>query len=396
MESDMNRSWQLRVGLVAAMLCALPLWAAEPPIEPLQNDPPPPVETEPPPEVALPSDAYDIVVLKAHNEQLYGKILVEEAKFILFDVKVGSTTGRMKIDREKILTLTYDLHRQAEGLDATDVNGWFAIAMKAYKAGYWSLALDWLTKVGGMLPAEPQGDLRNVFKYAGKAADYQDKYDEALKQYVAHLNLNPEDPEITARVKEIRDYLGVIDPKDAGKKKKWPNGFEDVSVYGWRSERWSNNNTGNVSDQVVAHGLDGDDHILAITFQAGQFDKMVVGDRPAKPYNFTGATKFRFTAHFQATVKDPKTPARPVRISLAFKSPGSSWMETDSQEVPSSADAWTNLSFQLDGEKTFKTAETGWAFQSALLKPEQIQNVYILIHNRQLAGNLYINDMGVE
>lgn len=387
--------------LWGGLLAALPLGGAaaaeELPVGPPRNDPP--AETVPGPEVALPSDAYDIVVLKAHNEQLFGKVIIEDPQFILFDVQAGGTIGRMRIDRDKILNLTYDLHHQADGLDAKDVNGWFAIAMKAYKSGYWSLALDWLSKVGAMLPADPQGDLRNVFKYAGKAADYQDKYDEALKQYVEHLKLNPDDKEIEARVKELRDYLGVIDPKDAGKKKKWPNGFEDVSVYNWRGEKWGGNNTGNTSDQVVPHGLDGDDHILAISFQPGQFDKLVVGDRPSKPYNFTGATKLRLTAHFQTTNKDPKNPkapGRPIKISLAFKSPGSNWMETDVQDVPSTEDGWSNMTFKLDGDATFKTQETGWAFQSKLIQPDQIQNVYILVHNKNLGGNLYINDMGVE
>ncbi|HTL51247.1 MAG TPA: hypothetical protein VL860_01600 [Planctomycetota bacterium] len=399
-------------GVCAALFCLTPLTAedaegpqlppvpAADPVAPAPADPAPPAP-EPPtptpaPEVALPSDSYDIVVLKAHREQLFGKIIMEDPKFIIFEAKTDSAAGRMKIDREKILTFTYDLHRQSEGLADDDVTGWFAIALKAYQAGYWSLAFDWMTKVAAKLPADPQGDLRNVYRYAGRAADYQDKYDAALKNYTEHLKLNPGDKGVETRTQEIRDYLGVVDPKDAGNKRKWPNGWEDMTVYHWKTETWSGNNTGSVTDQIVPHGIEGDDHLMAVSFQAGQFDKLVVSTTPQKPFNFTGGKAFKMSVHFKGIPKDAKTPVRPVMIALAFKSPGSGWMETEAQQVTSTDDQWVQLSFNLEGDKTFKTAETQWAFQSALLRPDQIQDVHILVHNRQLAGTVYFNDMGVE
>lgn len=388
----MNKGGIFRAGVCGGLLWLAPLCG----LAAVEVEPGPGPAGETAPEVALPSDSYDIVVLKAHREQLYGKIVLEDPAFIIFEAQTDSTAGRMKIDRDKILTLSYDLHRQSDALKEDDVAGWFAIALKAYQAGYWKLAAEWMAKVAAMMPADAQGDLRNSWKYAGKAADYQDKYDEALKDYTEHLKLQPNDADVTTRAKEIRDYLGVVDPKDVGNKRSWPNGFELVSTYNWRVEKWSGNNQGTVTDQVVPHGLDGDDHIMAVSFLAGQFDKLILGVTPGKPFDFTGKKSFKISAHFKGTAKDAKTPVRPVMIALAFKSPGSGWMETESQQVPSSEDQWTQLSFKLDGDTTFKTQETNWAFQSALLKPDQIQNVYILVHNRQLAGNLYLNDMGVE
>ncbi|MGH7143002.1 MAG: hypothetical protein ACREJ2_02575 [Planctomycetota bacterium] len=346
-------------------------------------------------QAVLPSDSKDIVILKAHEEKLFGKIVLEQPTFILFDATTANSVGRMRIDRDKILSITYALTRQAEGLKDADVDGWFALAKKAYEAGYWSLSYDWLTKVGAMLPKDPQGDMRNTFKYAGKAADYQAKYQDALTNYVAHLALNPNDKEISDRVQQIRDYLGIVDPKDAAKKKTWPDGMESVPVYRWQVENWGQNNVGTVSDQVQPHGLDGDDHILAITFDVGKFDKLVLGDRRANSANFTGMTKLKMLVSFKTSAA-AKGPGQPVGIGLAFKSPASPWMECNEQSVQASDGTWTELTFKLDGDTTFKTKATGWAFKSALLQPDQIQTIFILVHNRGVAGTLYINNMGVE
>lgn len=298
--------------------------------------------------------------------------VVEEADDYIV-ILVYKNAGRVKLERDKIASIDYDLASKLAELDPEDWKGHYQLAVWALSKGMYKDAAALFDLVRGK---DGAGD--DTVKLLGQSYDKLGQIDKALEIYKDWIKSHPEDAEIAARIEEIRKQLGLDEPKPAEGPKKVQEGLEgDPSLnFRWAPVKgWPNVNDCTVRPYTEK---DSNDKMVLVSLPGGDKDKAVFEGK-GMPLNLTD----RNTMTFRIYQNSPK----PIKITVAFQNKSGEYFEGKSEKV--AANEWVQVEIPLGGTD-FKTEKSGWKFTDTLRGKEHVNSVIFLIY-AQNKVDLYVD-----
>lgn len=296
--------------------------------------------------------------------KLEGKIWRETPEFIV--LLVYQEAGRVRIPRDQIKSIEYDLASRLEDLAEDDWKGHYELGVWAFEKGMYVEAIGQFEKVKGK-----EGAGTDTCKRLGQAYDKREQSDKAYEAFKEYLLVAPEDQEIAARVKELEKVLGLEKPvavNDPAKvAPKQDTGLE--ATWNWKQDSWKDYNACVVS---VQHDNATGNKTIAVQTEAGNKDKFAVSG--------TGKSPLDLSTHKEIVFKVFHNNNRPLLMAVAFKNKANEFYESMQQRVP--PNAWTTVTIPI-GEKKFKSTRNNFeGYTDNLGGADHIREVEFLVYEQ--------------
>lgn len=315
----------------------------------------------------------DTVYLIENGRFLEGKVLRETDEYIV--LLVHNEEGQIRIPKDKIKKIEYDIKSQLANLDDDDYAGRYKVGVWAEQKGMFKEAIGLLESLRGKTGV---GD--DLDKLLGQAYDKEKQFDKALKCFLDYMKTHPDDKEIDARVKEL---LKVVNPEAAGGPQKAPPSSGYAGTGTWTSEGWKDVIPSAVQITTDPTGK----KVLAIASKGatGQQQKMAITRTDAPFELIESDTKKEYKEMLLRVSSDAK---KPINMAVAFVNGNGEYFESRGKAIPGNK-TWTDISFKLEGTD-FKTQATNWEHKAALTGKEKILR-FTLLCTEHSAFNMWID-----
>jgi hypothetical protein len=302
----------------------------------------------------------DTVEMKDTGLKIEGKIHRETDDFII--LLVHNETGQIRIPRNKIKNIEYDIRTQLEKIEEDDHAGRYKVAMWAIEKGMFPEAIDLLNQVKGKEGVPPE-----AAKLLGQAYEQRAQLDLALQNYNDYLKAKPDDKEVAARVEALAKEVGPENPAgnpDQPAKPKIVDGLEGDGT--WVAEKWPNDANDCVAAITTEAGTG--NKVISVTSAGGEKQKSAFS-RTGQPLNLSESKEMVFKVFLN-------TPA-PMSLALAFNNAAGEFFESKQMRI--TPNAWQTMSLKVDG-KDFKAQKNGWQHSLPLEGKERISRIYFMIY----------------
>ena len=299
----------------------------------------------------------DTIYMKDTNLRIEGKILRETSDYVL--MMVFEDHGQIRIPKEKIRKIEYDIKTQLANLKDDDVAGHYKVAVWAMDKGLYTDVISILTSLEGKDGVGPE-----YSKVLAQAYDKTQQLDKALKCYQDYDKLHPGEADVTARIAELTK---LVNPESASSPQPAKNLDSGLAGSGtWQDEKWPD------AIPCTCQMTTDKDGKKIITVQS------------------TGGTKDKaaFTRTGNLNLKDSKemvfricqNSAKPVQIAIAMIDSKNEFMESRPLMVP--GNSWSTLTLKLD-DKRFKSAANKWQFVDSLDNRDNVQRIVFLVYDHR-------------
>lgn len=300
----------------------------------------------------------DTVEMKETGLKLEGKILRETDEFII--ILVHNDQGQIRIPRNKIKTIEYDIKTQLEKIKEDDYAGRYKVAQWAMDKGMLAEAVEVMEALDGK-----EGVPTERLKLLGQAYEKREQLDKALEKYSDYLKAHPEDKEVNDRVEAL---VKLVNPNGntpgADPKTKIVDGLEGDGA--WVAENWGNAAKASiVSDPATGNKT------VAIAAEAGDKDKTAV-TRTGQPLNLADSKEMVFKVFFNSQAQ--------ASMGVAFINSNNEFFEgRPTKLVPNS---WNTISVKIDG-KDFKAQKSNWQHSLELEGKERMSRIVFLVYGQR-------------
>jgi tetratricopeptide (TPR) repeat protein len=262
--------------------------------------------------------------------KLEGKVHKEYEDYIIF--LVDNDKGKVRIPKNKIKNIEYDINTQTEKLKPDDYAGRYRVGQWAMDRAMYAEAIEIFEKLKGQ-----EGPGPDMQKLLAQAYEKRQQLDKALENYSDYARLHPDDAAIAAKVKELND---IVNPevKVATPDKNKPKIVDGLEGDGtWVAENWGNPAKVQFSvDPLTANKT------IAVQSEGGAKDKIAVS-RTGQPLDLSESHEMILRVNHNGD--------QAVNMAFAFINAQGEFHETKHMRVPPGS--WTNLSIRIDG-KNFK------------------------------------------
>ena len=299
----------------------------------------------------------DTIYMKDTNLRIEGKILRETSDYVL--MMVFEDHGQIRIPKDKIRKIEYDIKTQLANLKDDDYAGHYKVALWAMDKGLYNDVISILTLLDGKEGVGP--DFSKVF---GQSYDKTQQLDKALARYNDYIKLHPDDAEITARIAELTK---LVNPESASGPQPAKNLDSGLAGSGtWQDEKWP--------DAIpctcqMTTDKDGKNNIT-VQSAGGAKDKAA----------FTRTGNLNLKESKEMVFRICQNSATPINIAIAMIDSKNEFMESKQFRVP--GNTWSTLSLKLD-EKSFKSAANQWKHVDALDNRDNVQRIVFLVYERR-------------
>jgi tetratricopeptide (TPR) repeat protein len=300
----------------------------------------------------------DTVFMKETNLRIEGKVLRETEEYVV--LLVHNEAGQIRIPKNKIQRIEYDIKSQLEGLANDDVPGHYKVAVWAMDKGKYTDAIDLFKKLDGQEGIGP-----DFTKLLGQCYDNTKQLDKALKCFNDWLVVHPDDKETAERAKELAK---LVNP-DAGGNPQQPAKNLDSGLAGsgaWQDEKWQDAIPCTCQMTTDKDGK----KVIAVKTSGGAKDKSA--------FTRTGALNLKENKEMVFRIFQNGT--TPLNIGIAYIDSKNEFMESKQLKIP--GNTWSTMSVKLD-DKQFKSAKNGWKHVDSLDERDNVQRIIFLLYERR-------------
>jgi tetratricopeptide (TPR) repeat protein len=265
--------------------------------------------------------------------------------------------GQIKIYRNKIKSIEYDIKTQLDKLADDDYAGRYKVGIWAMEKGKFADAADLFETLKGKEGVGP-----DLLKQLGQAYEQRKQLDKALENYTDYMKANPEDQQIAARVVELNKEVNPGGVEGPGK--QITEGIEATG--NWVGEQWAYP----CKAQIYTETRTGVNKMVLVQSPGGDKDKTAFtrhGD-----LNLSDRTEMQFKLILSCPT--------PVNVAVAFVNSKNEFLESKQFRV--NPNSWVPISVKLDAQD-FKAERTGWTHKLTLEGKERISKVHILVYGQR-------------
>ena len=316
----------------------------------------------------------DTVELK-NKLKLEGTVWLDKPEYPFVILMVDDNRGQIRIPRDKIQHIEIDVKNIK--VDPDDFAGKYKkVGLVAMEKGKYAEAIEVFEGLKGK-----EGPGPDLLKQLGKAYEQRQQFGKALENYTEYLKTHPEDTAVVEEVNKLKKQTADTEP-DAVKPTKNVNGLEATGI--WTDEKWDKSNA--VKVQLIPDPTDAGRKIRVAQSDGGPGEK-VAFSRTEQNLNVATAKQLSFRAYL-------KSEAKAINVAVAFINAQGEYYESKPMRIPSGS--WSDQAVPLDA-KTFKSAKTGWKFESELGGRESISRMVFVVPGQtgasQPAFTLYIDSL---
>jgi tetratricopeptide (TPR) repeat protein len=262
--------------------------------------------------------------------KLEGKVQKEYEEYIVF--LVDNEKGKIRIYKNKIKNIEYDINTMTEKLKPDDYAGRYKVGVWAMDKAMYAEAIEIFEKLKGQ-----EGPGPDMLKLLASAYENRTQLDKALENYSDYAKLHPDDTAVAAKVAELSKIVNP-EPTTPGGEKNKPKVVDGLEGDGtWVAENW-----GNVAKVQFSVDPVTGNKTVAVQSEGGDKDKIAVS-RTGQPLDLSES--------HEMIIRINHNSAAPIAMAFAFINAQGEFHETKQMRVPPGS--WTNLSIRVDG-KTFK------------------------------------------
>jgi len=267
--------------------------------------------------------------------KLEGKVQKEYEEYIVF--LVDNEKGKVRIYKNKIKNIEYDINTMTEKLKPDDYAGRYKIGQWAMDKAMYAEAIEIFEKLKEGIKDGKEGAGPDLLKLLAQAYENRTQLDKALENYSDYSKLHPEDTAVAAKVTELSKIINP-DPTVAPGDKTKPKNVDGLEGDGtWVAENW-----GNVAKVQFSVDPVTGNKTVAMQSEGGDKEKIAIS-RTGQPLDLSESHEMILRVNHNS--------AAPVAMAFAFINAQGEFHETKQMRVPPGS--WTNLSIKVDG-KTFK------------------------------------------
>ncbi|MFH0939163.1 MAG: hypothetical protein V1899_07780 [Planctomycetota bacterium] len=322
----------------------------------------------------------DTVYLTDTDRYLEGKVLRETDEFII--LLVHNETGQIRIPRNKIKRIDYDIKTQLENLADDDIEGRYKVGVWAMGKGMFAEAIDLFESLKGKegvglemlkLLAQAYEKRQPLDKYV-RACDQPQPLDKALANYSDYLKVHPDDAVVAERIQALTK---IVKPAN-GDGPTTPKNIEGLEGDGiWNAERWPDANP--ATAQQTAEPASGN-KIISVQGEGG--------DKPKTAFSRAGAL-LNLTDSKEMTLRVFLNAPSPVSLAVAFTNAAGEFFE--SKQIKIAQNSWNKIAFNVEA-KDFKAAKNNWQHSLPLEGKERISRIFFLVYG-QRPFTLYVDSL---
>jgi tetratricopeptide (TPR) repeat protein len=311
--------------------------------------------------------AADTVVMKTTGLTLSGRVERETEEFIILALgNDGEDVGAIRIPRNTIKTVEYDVNTQLDRLDIDDDMGHYKVALWAIEKGKYPDAIRILEELDGSEDVGPER-----YKVLGKCYETQEQLDKALQNYSDYLKAKPDDTEIKAKVDALAAKVGpdpnATDPNATPTTK--PKVFEGLEASGqWITENWGQPGKTQITEDKATSNK-----MVASSSEGGDKDKYAISRVSPPLLNLSGLKEMQFRIFHNS--------ATPLNIAIAFQNEAGEFHETKQFRIP--GNVWTDKTLSIDGKVYKATRNQFQEFNQELEGRERISKILFLIYGQR-------------
>jgi tetratricopeptide (TPR) repeat protein len=296
----------------------------------------------------------DTIYMLDTDRKIVGVVHRETEDFII--VLLKGDKGQIKIYRNKIKSIEYDIKTQLDKLAEDDYAGRYKVGVWAMEKGKFADAIDLFETLKGKEGVGP-----DMLKLLGQAYEQRKQLDKALENYTDYLKANPEDQQIAARVAELNKEVNPTGTAAPGK--QITEGIEATG--NWVGEQWAFP----CKAQITAEPTTGN-KVVTVQTKGGDKDKTA----------FTRHGDLNLSDRTEMQLKIFLNCPTPVNVAVAFVNSKNEFLE--SKQVRIAPNSWVPLSVKLDAQE-FKAERTGWTHKLPLEGKERVSRVHILVYGQR-------------
>jgi tetratricopeptide (TPR) repeat protein len=299
----------------------------------------------------------DTIYMLDTDRKIVGVVHRETDDFII--VLLKGDKGQIKIYRNKIKSIEYDIKTQLDKLAEDDYAGRYKVGIWAMEKGKFADAADLFETLKGKEGVGP-----DMLKQLGQAYEQRKQLDKALENYIDYARANPEDQQVAARIVELNKEVNPGGADAPGK--QITEGIEATGT--WQGEQWDYP----CKAQIYTETKSGVNKMVLVQSKGGEKDKTAFtrqGD-----LNLSDRTEMQFNI----SLADCPTP---INVAVAFVNSKNEFLESKRMRVNPNL-GWVKLSIKLDSQE-FKAQRTDWTHKLSLEGKDRVSKIHFLVYGQR-------------